>query len=175
MIDLAAKLKFWMNGPQARAAAKAAAVFWGRVEGWLDQSLAQADIRVSTAEALRQHAEDRGVARLPGETEPLWRERVRHAITVAQNSGTRAGLEYILGVYGVTAFSIEERVAGEDWDVIRISLNPDALSGADTAVLDRVFQEWGRVCRRYVMFHLQTSVQTVFSGQISEITNYGRS
>ena len=173
MIDLTTRLRFWMSGPQSLAVARAARAYWARVEDWLAQALGQADIRTCTPAALRQHADDRGVTRLPGEAEALWRERVRHAITVSQNSGTRAGLEYILTVYGVSGFTIQERVAGRPWNEIQIALDPAALNGADSTVLDRIFQEWGRVCRRYVVTYYQTSTETIFAECFAEHNFYG--
>ena len=155
MIDLVDRLRWWLAGTQSRALARAAEAYWGRAEDWLDEAVAQVDIATCSNEALRAHARDRTIARLPGEAEALWRDRVRHAVTVAREAGSRAGLEYILQVYGVSNFAVRERVAGLDWDIVLVELDSTTLS-ADSDVLQRVFAEWGRVCRRYAPAHRVT-------------------
>ena len=152
MIDPKDRLPFWFAGTEALNLAAAARAFWARWEAWLGEVAPQADIRVCSAAALALHAADRGVTRLPGESESLWRNRVLHALTTAVESGSRAGLELILATYAVQNFSVSERVPGLDWDVVVVELDPDTLS-ADTGVLDRIFAEWGRVCRRYQITH----------------------
>ena len=156
MIAIRERLPFWLAGPEAANLAGAAQSFWQHLEAWLAGVAPQADIRVCSAAALALHAADRGITRLPGEPETLWRARVLHALTTAVESGSRAGLELILATYGVQNFSVAERVAGLDWDVVVVELDPDTLS-ADTGVLDRIFAEWGRVCRRYQITHTVTT------------------
>jgi hypothetical protein len=156
VIDPKDRLPFWFAGPEALKLATAARASWARWETWLGEVAPQADIRVCSAVALALHAADRGVTRLPGESEALWRNRVLHALTTAVESGSRAGLELILATYGVQNFSVAERVAGLDWDVVVVELDPDVIS-ADTTLLDRIFAEWGRVCRRYQITHTVTT------------------
>ncbi len=156
MIDLSPRLPFWLNGDQAKKAALSAQAFWAEVETWLLQSVAQVDIRTCSSKALAYHADTRGIVRLPGESEALFRQRVRHAVTTAIESGSRSGLEFILSVYGVVGFDVQERVPGLDWDVVQITLSPDALS-VDSDLLDKILHRWGRVCRRYVVTHVVTS------------------
>jgi hypothetical protein len=156
VIDPKDRLPFWFAGPEAFRLASAARAFWQRWETWLGEVAPQADIRVCSTSALALHAADRGVTRLPGESEALWRNRVLHALTTAVESGSRAGLELILATYGVQNFSVAERVPGLDWDVVVVELDPDVIS-ADTTLLDRIFAEWGRVCRRYQITHTVTT------------------
>ena len=152
MIDLKSFLPFWFAGPEVSRLAKTAQAFWQRLEDALWNALRQGNIAQCSLAALELHAWERGVSRLPGEPEALWRQRVQHALTTSIESGSRAGLEKILTTYGVKNFSVLERQPDNDWDVIEITLDPDALS-ADTALLDRIFAEWGRVCRRHVITH----------------------
>jgi hypothetical protein len=159
MIAIGERLPFWLAGPEAVRLAGAAQSFWESLEAWLADVAPQADIRVCSGAALALHAADRGITRLPGESELLWRARVLHALTTAVESGSRAGLELILATYGVRNFSVAERVAGLDWDVVVVELDPDTLS-ADSGLLDRIFAEWGRVCRRYQITH--TSVAPAY-------------
>ena len=150
MIEVKDKLPFWLKGTEPLKLAAAAKAFFTRWETWLNEVPAQADIANCSPVALELHAWERGIARLPGESEALWRERVRHAITTAVESGSKKGLKFILGVYGVLNFQVLERVVGDDWDIVRIELDPVSLS-ADSVLLGRIFNEWGRVCRRYIV------------------------
>ena len=150
MIEIKDKLPFWLKGPEALKLAAAVKAFFTRWENWLGEVAPQADIANCSPAALELHAWERGVARLPGESEALWRERVRHAITAAIESGSKKGLELILGVHGVLNFQVLERVEGDDWDIVRIELDPVSLS-ADSDLLGKIFTEWGRVCRRYII------------------------
>ena len=173
MLDLAATLRWWMAGPEAKALAKASGDYWARPEDWLGQATDQLDIATCTSEALRAHAADRQIARLPGEPEDLWRKRVLHAVTVARESGSRAGLEAILDAYGVLGYSILERQPGVDWDIIEVRLDPDQLNGATTTLLDRIFHEWGRVCRRYVVTHITEAPTYLIGSEVTEMTYNG--
>jgi len=150
MIKLVEKIPFWLSGAEIKLLADAAQAFWQRWEDWLSQVTGIVDITTCPEAALALHAWERGIARLPGEPVAVWRDRVLHAITTAIDSGSKRGLEFILGVYGVLGFQVLERVAGDDWDIIRIELDPVSLS-ADSELLGRVFTEWGRVCRRYIV------------------------
>ena len=152
MISIRNLLPFWLSGPEALKLARAVEAYWLRLEDALWNALRQVDIAQCSSAALALHAEDRGVTRLPGEPEALWRQRVQHALTTSIESGSRAGLEKILATYGVKNFSVLERQPDNDWDVVEITLDPDALS-ADTGLLDRIFAEWGRICRRHVITH----------------------
>ena len=154
MIDLLAKLPFWLNGTQARRTAQAAAAWWARVETWLGEAAAQASIATCSEAALAAHARDRNLERLPGEPLALWRGRVQHALRTVIEAGSRAGLEFLLETYGVVGAAVLERDPGSDWDVIEIRLSPQSLNGADSLVLDRIFHKWGRACRRYVIAHI---------------------
>ena len=148
MIELKNKLPFWFAGPEALKLSASAQAFWARWEAWLGEVAPQADIRVCSAGALALHAADRGVTRLPGEPEALWRDRVLHALLVAIESGSRSGLEAILTAFGLQNFSITERAPEQDWDVVQIDLHPKQLT-LDSDRLTQVLCQWGRLCRRY--------------------------
>jgi hypothetical protein len=148
MIDLYALLPFWLKGEEIRKLADAFRAVWALWIARLDLALLQADIRFCCEAALALHAEDRQVPRHPGEPLELWRNRVLHAFTAAKEAGSRRGLEFILGVHGVLDFIVSERVPGEDWDIVFVELDPVSFS-TDTAILDRIFERWGRTCRRH--------------------------
>ena len=169
MIDLSAKLPFWLGGTQIKRAALALAVWWGRAETWLNDAAAQASIATCTDEALAAHARDRAIVRLPGESAATWRARTQHALTTVVEAGSYKGLETILTTFGVVGFSILERVPGQDWDIIEIRLEPTALNGADTILLDRIFHKWGRVCRRYTITHIDPAQNYVTASEVTEL------
>jgi len=169
MIDLKTKLFFWFKGPQVAKLADALTELGTEWETWLKSPLTEADVSACSPEALRAHAVSRGLPRLPGETDALWRRRVRHAYTVAFESGTLRGLEAILTAYGVVAFSIQERVPGEDWDKIFITIEPGGLVGASTVVLAALFNQWGRACRRYIVATYETAPIYAAALRVEEI------
>jgi len=169
MIDLGAKLPFWLAGTQTKRAALALAAWWGRAETWLNEAATQASIADCSAEAVAAHARDRAIERLPGESLAIWRGRTQHALTTVIEAGSLAGLNFILTTFGVIGFSVLERVPGQDWDIIEIRLEPTALNGADTTLLDRIFHKWGRVCRRYVIAHIDPAVAYVSSQPVDEL------
>lgn len=96
MIDIKSKLPFWLSGSQALKFATAAKAFFTRWENWINEALAQASIADSSPAALEEHAVFRGIDRLPGEPETVWRVRVQNAFEAARKAGSRKGFEEIL-------------------------------------------------------------------------------
>lgn len=160
-IEIRKNLAFWFPGAEVLKLADAAKATWERWEAWLNEAVAQADIANASLAALELHAVDRSIDRLPGETEAIWRDRVKSAFTSASEAGSRKGLEQILAAHGVLNFSVEERVPGLDWDIVLVNIDPDSLS-IDSAVLLLIFARWGRPTRRFSMGH--TLISTAFVG-----------
>jgi len=152
MFDVRDKLPFWLAGSEALRLADAAEAFWARVEAWLNEALAQGNIAVCSTEALAQHARDRGIVRFPGEPLSLWRSRVLHAFLTASGMGTLKGFEAVLAAHGALNVTVLERQPDVAWDVIKVELNPDAIS-IDTGLLEQLYREWGPLCRRYLITH----------------------
>jgi len=141
--------------------ADAAKTTWERWEAWLNEAVSQADIGNCSLAALEFHAVDRSINRLPEETEVIWRVRIKSAFTSASEAGSRKGFEQILTAHGVGNFSVEERIAGLDWDIVLVNIDPDSLS-IDSAVLLLIFARWGRPTRRFFIGH--QLINTAFVG-----------
>ena len=172
MIDLKEKLPFWLKGSQAVKFADAAKAFFTRWETWLNEAVAQADISNCSTAALAEHAKDRTIDRLPGELESVWRTRVKSAFTSASQAGSRRGFEQILAAHNVQNFSVEERVAGLDWDIILVNLDPDSLSIASETLL-KIFSRWGRPTRRFSIGHSIVNPVYLGSGAAEFIEHHG--
>lgn len=166
------RLPFWLSGREASALADAAQQCWEQAQGWLREALAQTDIRYCSLKALERHAADRGIVRLPGESEALWRRRTRTAITQAREAGSKRGLEQLLAAYGAQRFSIVECPADCTWDIVEIQIS-EARSSVPSPVLDEVLRQWGRVGRRFVYRH-STPVPVwgiaMSTGELQQIT-----
>ena len=110
------KIPFWMNGPHARTLAGASRVWFGRLGEWAALTCSE--------RMLDLIAWQRGVTRAAGEAERLYRLRVAHAYANARDSGQIAGWKRIFKRLELGDIALEERKAGQDWDVIGIMMDP---------------------------------------------------
>ena len=172
MITIKDKLPFWLKGSQALKLAAACQTFWERWETWLNEAEEQASITDCSIGALEQHADDRSIDRLPGESETVWRNRVKNAFIAARDAGSLSGFETILTAHGVTNYTVEERVAGLDWDIILVNLDPDGLS-IDSTILNQIFSRWGRPTRRFSAGHEVISPVYFGPGAANFIEHHG--
>ncbi len=90
----------------------------------------------------------RDIQRFEGEPESLYRLRVKYAFINAVDAGNTAGFVRIFERLGVGYVEVQERVPGQDWDIVMLHLTDSQLS--ENPVLLRVLmQQYGRTCRRY--------------------------
>ena len=87
--------------------------------------------------------------RLPGEDTSSWRDRVANAILERVNAGSPAGFKKMLEIFGVSNPVLIERPTAEDWDQIKLKLNP-TVSTFSSDVFNHIFHKWGRTCRRHL-------------------------
>ena len=97
----------------------------------------------------------RGVTRAAGEAERLYRLRVAHAYANARDSGQIAGWKRIFKRLELGDIALEERKAGQDWDVIGIMMDDGSFPNYQN-VLELIVADYGRTCRRY-RFHFPDS------------------
>ena len=138
----------WLNRGKAKQLAETLQLWWVQVESWLVFPLAQIDPDTCTVKTLDLIALPRGVDRFVGESESLYRNRVKYAFINAKDAGTTAGFERIMQRLGVGQVETRERIPGEDWDVIYIDLDDSQLA-ANADLLRVLIQTYGRTCRRY--------------------------
>ena len=141
-------LPFWLDGIELAKLKAAAQSWWGKVEDWLRWPLLQLDAETCHQSVLDLLAWQRDIQRFHGESNRLYRLRVRYAFINAVDAGSTAGMVRIFERLGVGYVELEERVDGMDWDIILMHLSDTQLS--ENPVLLRVLmQQYGRTCRRY--------------------------
>lgn len=141
-------LPFWLDGIELAKLKAAAQSWWGKVEDWLRWPLLQLDAETCHQSVLDLLAWQRDIQRFHGESDRLYRLRVRYAFINAVDAGSTAGMVRIFERLGVGYVELEERVDGMDWDIILMHLSDTQLS--ENPVLLRVLmQQYGRTCRRY--------------------------
>lgn len=142
------KIPFWMNGSHVRTLAGASRVWFGRLGEWAAFPLRQTDPMTCSERMLDLIAWQRGVTRAAGEAERLYRLRVTHAYANARDSGQIAGWKRIFKRLELGDIALEERKAGQDWDVIGIMMDDGSFPNYQN-VLELIVADYGRTCRRY--------------------------
>ena len=141
-------LPFWLDGVELAKLKAAAQSWWGKAEQWLRWPLLQLDAETCHLSVLDLLAWQRDIQRFHGETERLYRLRVKYAFINAVDAGSTAGMVRVFERLGVGYVEVEERVPGQDWDIVLLHLSDTQLS--ENPVLLRVLmQQYGRTCRRY--------------------------
>lgn len=142
------KLPFWMNGPHAATLVRAARRWWLDVGDWAAFPLRQIDPMTCTVRMLDLVAWQRHIARIPKEGDRMYRLRVDHAYRNAVDSGQIAGWQRIFERLEIPLKGFEERIEGQDWDIIGVYLGDPVLSAFQN-VIEWIVDDYGRTCRRY--------------------------
>lgn len=141
-------LKFWLAGTELTKLKLAAQAWWEKVEGWLGWPLLQMDADTCHLVVLDLLAWQRDISRFKGESEALYRLRVKYAFINAVDAGSIAGMKRILVRLGLGYVEIEEREPDRDWDVVLLRFSDSQLS-QNPELLRVLIQQYGRTCRRY--------------------------
>ena len=141
-------LPFWMDGTEARKLADAARIWFSRLGVWAELPLSQSDPLSCTERVLVLLAWQRGIGRVAGETDRSYRLRVAHAYANGRDAGQTEGWKRIFQRLELGTLELEERVPGQDWDIIGV-LIPDDVLGPNQPVIERIVDDYGRTCRRY--------------------------
>lgn len=141
-------LPFWMGGEECSKLARAAHNWFARLGEWATLPARQLDPLTCTSTVLDLLAWQRNVTTYQGEPERLYRLRVAHAYANARDAGSVAGWGRIFQRLELGGVALEERVAGQDWDVIGVVVDDTAFPDHQN-VLEIIVQEYGRTCRRY--------------------------
>ena len=142
------KIPFWMDGEHTRTLARASRRWWEEVGDWARFPLKQLDPMTCSERMLDLIAWQRGVTRAAGEAERLYRLRIAHAYANARDSGQIAGWKRIFKRLELGDIALEERKAGQDWDVIGIMIDDGSFPNYQN-VLELIVADYGRTCRRY--------------------------
>jgi hypothetical protein len=143
-------LKFWMSGALLRAVCSVAAGMWGRISTSIDNLSMLADAESCPLPLLNLLAWQRGIDRLSGEDDELFRRRVKYAYQNALDAGSVSGFGRIWERLELGSVTQEERVDVTDWDVILVSLD-DAKFSRYRGLFEQLVALYGRTCRRYVL------------------------
>jgi len=141
-------LPFWMGGEECSKLSRAAHGWFSRLGEWAALPARQLDPLTCTPTVLDLLAWQRNVTTYQGEPERLYRLRVAHAYANARDAGSVAGWGRIFQRLELGGVALEERVAGQDWDVIGVVVDDTAFPDQQN-VLEIIVQEYGRTCRRY--------------------------
>ncbi|HEU6437426.1 MAG TPA: phage tail protein [Nitratidesulfovibrio sp.] len=141
-------LPFWMGGEECSKLSRAAHGWFSRLGEWAALPARQLDPLTCTPTVLDLLAWQRNVTTYQGEPERLYRLRVAHAYANARDAGSVAGWGRIFQRLELGGVALEERVAGQDWDIIGVVVDDTAFPDQQN-VLEIIVQEYGRTCRRY--------------------------
>ena len=157
---------FWMIGKRNLQPLKATCErWWELVTSWLKFPFSMFDEENTDIRIVDLLAWQRQIERFNGESESLYRLRVKHAFVNAKDAGTPNGMRKIFERLKLDPNpTFEERVAGYDWDQIGINLKMSVL-GRYQSLLDVLMEQYGRTCRRW-LYHtmIDDSIGVVFVG-----------
>lgn len=144
------KLPIWMDGNNAQGLRSLSMRWWEQCLTWLQAPQTLGDALTAPLAVVDLLAYQRNVDRYPSEPERLYRLRVNHALINARDAGTRAGMERIFARLEMPVYALAERLAGYDWDMIKVEATlADYLHAAD--LLHIVMQAYRRTCRRWLL------------------------
>jgi len=143
------KLKFWADGPVLSKTAQVCGETFDR----LLTNLAALSARWGDADTcpvpiLNLLAYQRGITRLEGEDDNLYRKRVKYAFENSLDAGSAAGFARIWARLGLGVIVQTERYDSTDWDVIKIQLD-EATFARYRGLFEALIGLYGRTCRRY--------------------------
>ncbi|TMX39763.1 phage tail protein [Vibrio rotiferianus] len=119
-----------------------------KIREWLLFPLKQVDPMTCSEKVLNLMAWDANITRFSGETETIFRKRVKYAFQNAKDAGCKQGFANIFNRMGVQVLAQNERLPDRDWDIISLELGESEIA-SDVLLLQALIQQYGRTCRRY--------------------------
>lgn len=142
------ELPVWMNQGEVAKLAASARAFFSMLGDWAAWPVTQMDPATCGVRVLNLIAWQRDITRFDTEPLDLFRLRVKYAYANARDAGSVAGFKRIFQRLGIGYIEIEERMEGQDWDVINIRVSDSQLA-ENTTLMNTLVQHYGRTCRRY--------------------------
>lgn len=142
------ELKFWQNTDQLTLIGKLADTFYDQFQERLEQVSRQIDADTAPLKMVELLGWERDVERFEGESEALFRKRVKFALLNAKDAGEKSGFEKIWSRLGLGEISQTERFDAENWDVIKLVVD-ETVFGEYMELLNVLIRQYGRTCRRY--------------------------
>ncbi len=144
------QLPTWLNGLDVTNLAKAAEIYWQKVESYLLWWLEQLNEDEAALPILDLLAWERDITRLDGESIELYRLRIKHAHANSEDAGSDLGMEQIFKRLGFGYIEINGRVPNYDWDMVEVSLIEEEFADKQ-ALVEELIRQYGRTCRRYFL------------------------
>lgn len=141
-------LPFWLSGAELSKLTSAAHTWFSKLGDAALWPATQLDARTASLEVLDLMAWQRNISRYSGEPERLYRLRVAYAYANARDAGSIAGWKRIFERLELGTLELEERVAGQDWDIIGVVVDDTTFPDSQN-ILELIINEYGRTCRRY--------------------------
>eukprot|EP00828_Plagiopyla_frontata_P044051 TRINITY_DN7068_c0_g1_i1.p1 TRINITY_DN7068_c0_g1~~TRINITY_DN7068_c0_g1_i1.p1 ORF type:complete len:205 (+),score=28.82 TRINITY_DN7068_c0_g1_i1:550-1164(+) len=177
------ELKFWQDSGDLTLIGTLADTFYDRVQERLDKLNRQIDADAAPIKMVELLGWERDIERFEGESDALFRKRVKYALLNAKDAGEKDGFEKIWSRLGLGEISQTERFDAENWDVIKLVVD-ETVFGEYMELLNVLIRQYGRTCRRYEFeswtantvgvrtchfdaeyFHTQTSLNHSLSAQ----------
>ena len=141
-------MPIWLNKGQAEKLARVSYSWFCKLRDWAMWPIQQLDPDICTEKVLDVIAWGRDIDRFVGEPLYLYRLRVKYAYVNAKDAGSVYGFKRIFERLGIGYVEIEERMDGQDWDVVAIRMSDNQLS-ENQSLLEQLIRHYGRTCRRY--------------------------
>ncbi|HFQ5311466.1 TPA: phage tail protein [Vibrio vulnificus] len=122
--------------------------YMSKIRDWLTLPLKQVDPLTCSESVLNLMAWDANIKRFNGETNLIYRKRVKYAFKNAKDAGSKAGFAAIFERMDLKILGQRERISDVDWDVIAIDV-PETTTENDVGLFSQLIRQYGRTCRRY--------------------------
>ncbi|MGS0691174.1 hypothetical protein [Shewanella sp. 30m-9] len=144
------KMPYWLARPASEIdkLRQGAVLFWQRFADLLAFPSKQLDPMTAELALVHLLAWERDIEQIPGETEQLYRTRVKFALKFAKGAGSKEGWYYMFEKLGTPWITIDERVSETDWDVVSLQLLDSDLAER-AGLIDNICRQYGRTTRRY--------------------------
>ncbi|KKL00994.1 hypothetical protein EIK76_01180 [Rheinheimera mesophila] len=144
------KMPYWLAKPggELDKLRKGMVRFWQRFVDMLQFASQQMDPMTAELEFVHLLAWERDIEQIPGETELIYRTRVKYSLPFAKGAGSKSGWLDMFTKLGMPGVAIEERFSETDWDVVDLMLLDDEL-GTNQPLINSLCRQYGRTTRRY--------------------------
>ena len=169
MIEI--KLPFWFNHSEVSKVKSLFEKWWAVGLNLVKFPLQIFDVLTAPEWLVHLIAYQRDIERFKDEPLDLFRKRVHYAYINAEDAGSVAGFKKIFERLGIGQVELIERFDEVNWDVIRLKLTDEQVSG-NSELLTSIVRKYGRTCRRYE-YELVSGVDfEVASGSFQHIYYY---
>lgn len=165
------KLPFWLSGIGIGSFVNLATAWFAYIQTILEWPLHQFDVDNAELFFVDLLAWERDVERFSNEPEWLYRRRVKFAFENAKDAGSVQGFTKIWQRMELGVLTIEERISGEDWDVVKLVVTESLIADRQD-LLDIIVEKYGRTCRRYSWLTSTNNVIQIRVGNVQHENSF---